>query len=118
MDGSNRRDVADEMGAQVKDPALDVILADFNMPQFSAPRALDLLKARDLDIPFIVVSGSIREETAVQILKSGASDYLLKDRLARLGQAVQRAIDERKLQQGKRPLPVEALSGASSAATC
>jgi two-component system cell cycle sensor histidine kinase/response regulator CckA len=83
------------------DPALDVILADFNMPQFSAPRALDLLKSRDLDVPFIVVSGSIGEETAVQVLKSGASDYLLKDRLARLGQAVQRAIDERRLQQAK-----------------
>ncbi len=83
------------------DPTLDVILADFNMPQFSAPRALDLLKARDLDVPFIVVSGSIGEETAVQVLKSGASDYLLKDRLARLGQAVQRAIDERRLQQAK-----------------
>jgi PAS domain S-box-containing protein len=84
------------------EPTLDVILADFNLPQFGAQRALELLKRRGLDVPFIVVSGSIGEETAVQVLKSGAADYLLKDRLARLGQAVQRAIDERNLQQAKR----------------
>src|SRR5260221_10974929 len=58
------------------DPALDVIVADFNLPQFSALRALELLRACDFDIPFIVVSGSIGEETAVRILKSGATDYL------------------------------------------
>jgi two-component system, cell cycle sensor histidine kinase and response regulator CckA len=83
-------------------PALDVILADFNMPHFNVPRALELLKARELDIPLIVLSGSINEETAVQILKGGATDYFLKDRLARLGQAVQRARDERTLQRAKR----------------
>jgi two-component system cell cycle sensor histidine kinase/response regulator CckA len=84
------------------EPTLDVILADVHMPRFDAPRALDLLRKRDLDVPFIVVSGSIDEETAVHALKSGAADYLLKDRLARLGQAVQRAIDERRLQREKR----------------
>jgi len=68
--------------------SVDIILADFNMPGFSAPRALHLLRARHLDIPFIVVSGSIGEETAVEVLKNGADDYLLKGRLARLGQAV------------------------------
>ena len=83
-------------------PALDVILADFNLPQFNPLRALELLKARELDIPLIVVSGSVVEETAVQLLKSGATDYLLKDRLARLGQAVRRAGDERALQRAKR----------------
>src|SRR5437879_4178989 len=72
------------------------------MPQFNVLRALELLKARELDIPFIVVSGSINEETAVQILKGGATDYLLKDRLTRLGQAVQRARNERTLQRAKR----------------
>src|SRR5438874_9852795 len=83
-------------------PTLDVILSDFNMPQFSARRALELLKARQFDIPFLVVSGSIGEETAVEILKSGATDYLLKDRMARLGQAVRRALDERALQRARR----------------
>jgi len=74
-------------------PNLDVILSDFNMPTFDASRALDLLKKSGLDVPFIVVSGSIGEELAVEALKNGAADYLLKDRLARLGQAVQRALD-------------------------
>jgi two-component system cell cycle sensor histidine kinase/response regulator CckA len=79
----------------------DVILSDFNMPEFDAIRALDVLRGRGLATPFIIVSGSIGEETAVQAMRSGAADYLLKDRLARLGQAVQRAVDERRLQQAK-----------------
>jgi two-component system, cell cycle sensor histidine kinase and response regulator CckA len=83
------------------DPALDVILADFNMPGFGARHALELLRARHIDIPFVVVSGSIGEEIAIDLLKSGAADYLLKDRLSRLGSAVQRAIDERRLRHAK-----------------
>ena len=82
--------------------APDLILADFNMPALSAPRALELLRNRHPDVPFIVVSGSIGEETAVQVLKSGATDYLLKDRLGRLGEAVRRAISERQLAQSNR----------------
>lgn len=83
------------------DPSLDVILADFNLPAFSASRALELLKERDVRVPLIVVSGSIGEDLAIQMLHSGAADYLLKDRLARLGQAVRRVIDERSLQHEK-----------------
>jgi DNA-binding response OmpR family regulator len=60
------------------DPQLDVILADFNLPGFSAPRALELLKARDVGVPMIIVSGSIGEETAVEVLHGGAADYLLR----------------------------------------
>jgi two-component system, cell cycle sensor histidine kinase and response regulator CckA len=92
---------------QAIDPTVDVILADFSMPGFGAVRALDLLKASGLDIPFIVVSGSIGEEMAVRILQSGASDYLLKDRLARLGQAVTRAIEERRVRLEKRAVAAE-----------
>ncbi len=58
----------------------DIILADHTLPEFDAPKALELLKARGLDIPFIVVTGSISEETAVDRLKQGAADYILKDR--------------------------------------
>jgi two-component system, cell cycle sensor histidine kinase and response regulator CckA len=79
------------------DPRLDVILADFNLPSFSVYRALELLKERNVRVPLIVVSGSIQEDTAIQVLHSGAADYLLKDRLARLGQAVQRVMDQRRL---------------------
>jgi hypothetical protein len=84
------------------DPSLDIILADFNIRGFHAPDALAILRERNLDVPFIVVSGSIGEETAVAMLTAGASDYLLKDRLTRLGQAVQRAMEERRLRQAKR----------------
>ena len=64
---------------------------------FDGFEALDLLKKRGLDIPFILVSGRMGEDVAVDAMKRGAFDYLLKDRLARLGEAVRRAIDERRL---------------------
>ena len=82
--------------------APDLILADFNMPALSAPRALELLRRQDPDLPFIVVSGSIGEETAVEVLKGGATDYLLKDRLGRLGEAVRRAVGNHHLAQSRR----------------
>jgi len=75
----------------------DVILSDYNMPFLDAPRALDLLHELDLDIPFIVVSGAIGEDVAVAMMRRGATDYLLKDRLTRLGPAVRRALEEREL---------------------
>lgn len=74
---------------------VDVILADHSLPQFDAISALRELKARDLDVPFLIVSGVISEEAAVQAMREGAADYLLKDRMTRLGQAVRRALDDR-----------------------
>ena len=79
------------------DPGLDIILADCTVPRFEAPRALHLLKNYGLHIPFIVVTGRISEEAAVECMKQGAADYLLKDRLARLGQAVKRALEQEHL---------------------
>jgi len=79
----------------------DVILADHTLPEFNAPRALDLLKETGLDIPLIVVTGSISEEVAVERIKQGASDYILKDRMTRLGPAVKRALEEKKLRDEK-----------------
>jgi len=71
---------------------LDVIIADYHLPQFSAPRALELLNKLDLDIPFIVVSGTIGEAAAVAVMRSGARDYVLKDSLSRLKPAVEREL--------------------------
>lgn len=73
---------------------LDVILADYRLPQFNALRALQLLQERGGDTPFLIVSATIGEELAVSAMKQGAADYLLKDRLARLGPAVTRALQE------------------------
>lgn len=80
----------------------DLILCDYNLPQFDALRALELLHQRSQDIPFLIVSGSIGEETAVQAIKQGATDYLLKDRLGRLGSAVQSALDQRRVREAER----------------
>jgi PAS domain S-box-containing protein len=81
---------------------IDIILADFSLPQFNAMQALHILQENGLDIPFIVVTGTISEEAAVETMKQGAADYLLKDRLSRLGQAVQRALHEKHLRDEKR----------------
>jgi putative nucleotidyltransferase with HDIG domain/PAS domain S-box-containing protein len=72
----------------------DVILADFALPSFDAHEALELAKAAHPDTPFICVSGTIGEEATVELLKQGADDCVLKDRLSRLPFAVQRALDE------------------------
>lgn len=84
----------------------DIILADYTLPQFDALQALQILQQSSLDIPLIVVTGSISEEVAVQCMKQGAADYLLKDRLARLGPAVAHALQDRKLLDQKRQAEV------------
>jgi PAS domain S-box-containing protein len=83
-------------------PSLAVILADYALPQFDAMRALQLLQERGLDVPFIVVTGSISEEVAVECIKQGAADYVLKEGLQRLGPAVTRALAEKRLRDDKR----------------
>ena len=77
------------------DSSVDVVIADYTLPGFSAMRALEIIQARALDIPFIVVTGSVGEEAAVACIRAGASDYLLKDRLTRLGPAITRALSDR-----------------------
>ena len=90
----------EEFTAALK-PELDVILADYNLPQFNALRALKMVQDRDLDVPFIVVTGTL-EEAAMECVKQGAADYLLKDRLTRLGEAIKNALHEKQLRQEKR----------------
>lgn len=90
---------SDYLAALDEEP--DVILSDYSLGSFRAPDALRMLQGQDLDIPFIVVTGSISEEVAVECMRQGASDYLLKDRLMRLPQAVQQALRERELRHAK-----------------
>src|SRR5882724_11383795 len=80
----------------------DVIICDWSMPKFSAPAALELLSKTGLDIPFIIVSGSVGEETAVQAMRSGAHDYVLKDNLSRLSPAIEREVREYQERKGRR----------------
>lgn len=77
-------------------PELDLILSDFVMPEFSGLRALELVKERGYGIPFIIVSGTMGEDVAVEAIRQGATDYLLKDRTTRLGSAVERALQDAK----------------------
>ncbi len=78
-----------------------IILMDYRLPEFSALRGLAILRERSLDIPCIVISGILSDETAVECIRQGAADYLLKDRLARLGAAVGRAIQEKEVKADK-----------------
>ena len=88
-------------------PDLEVILSDYSMPQLSAPRALSLLQEKGYDIPFIMLTGTVSEEVAVESIKQGAADYLLKDRLGRLGEAVKRVLEEKKAREERRKMEMQ-----------
>jgi two-component system, cell cycle sensor histidine kinase and response regulator CckA len=84
------------------DSAPEVILADYTLPQFDGMRAVQLVRARGMDTPFILISGTVGEEMAVKAIKLGADDFLLKDRLARLGPAVAGALENKRLRQDRK----------------
>jgi PAS domain S-box-containing protein len=78
-------------------PEVDIVLSDYEMPQFDGLRALDLVRQSGLNVPFIIVSGTLGEDKAVTAMRNGAQDYLLKDRLSRLGSAVRQALAQKRL---------------------
>ncbi len=80
----------------------DIILSDYSLPSFDGLSALKLAGQKCPDVPFIFVSGALGEETAIELLKQGATDYVLKSRLSRLGPAVVRALQEVKERQEKK----------------
>lgn len=82
--------------------SFDAILADNSLPQFNAVDALEILKNRQIDIPIILVTGSTSEEFAVKMMRDGVSDYILKDRLQRLPNALQIAIDKFNLERERK----------------
>lgn len=75
----------------------DLVLSDWSLPRLSGLRALRVARELGLDIPFVIVSGAIGEEAAIDALHAGADDYVLKDRLARLGSAVRGALERKRL---------------------
>jgi PAS domain S-box-containing protein len=89
-----RVETREDFTAALERGGYDLIVSDFSLPSFNGLAALDIARVKRPEIPFLFVSGTIGEETAVQALKSGATDYLLKDRLSRLGAAVTRAVDD------------------------
>ncbi|HEX6512503.1 MAG TPA: diguanylate cyclase, partial [Chloroflexota bacterium] len=84
----------DDMAAALDEQEWDMVISDYNMPRFSALGALQLLRERQLDLPFIILSGAIGEETAVAAMKAGAHDYVMKAHLARLLPAIERELRE------------------------
>jgi two-component system, cell cycle sensor histidine kinase and response regulator CckA len=94
-----RVQTAGAMRAALANDVWDVIICDWSMPEFNALGAIDVIKSAKLDIPLLIVSGTIGEEAAVMAMRAGARDYVLKDKLARLPPAVDREIRERKARQ-------------------
>jgi len=98
---SERVDTAEQMIRALEEREWDLILCDHSMPQFSSPAALKILQEKKLDLPFIIVSGHIEEEMAVSTMDSGAHDYIMKDRLARLVPAVDRELREAEVRRAR-----------------
>ncbi|OGO01573.1 MAG: hypothetical protein A2Y59_04435 [Chloroflexi bacterium RBG_13_52_14] len=97
-----RVDTAAGMNAALDKHKWDIVIADYVLPNFSAPDALKLLKDRGIDFPFIVVSGKIGEDTAVEAMKAGAHDYIMKNNLKRLVAAVERELREADVRRERR----------------
>ncbi len=97
-----RVDTHSAMKEAIESNRWDLILSDFVMPQFDAMAALVLLKEMKQDIPFIIVSGTIGEETAVKAMLAGANDYLMKSHLARLAPAIERELQEAENRRARR----------------
>ncbi len=93
---------AEEFTSRIKAATYDLILADYNLPQWRGTEALDILCRENLDVPLIVVTGYLGEEKAVDYIKQGATDCVLKDRLARLPTSVRRALEEKRLRSQRR----------------
>lgn len=88
--------VQDEAGlaAALQNQTWEAVISDYSIPGFRAMKALEMLQEKGIDIPFIIVSGTIGEETAVEAMKAGAHDYIMKDRLSRLAPALERELRE------------------------
>jgi two-component system, cell cycle sensor histidine kinase and response regulator CckA len=93
---------AEQMASALTSESWDLVISDYVLPSFSGLEALKTLQDSGLELPFIIISGKIGEEVAVEALKAGANDYLLKDRLTRLGPAIDRAIREASQRQKRR----------------
>jgi hypothetical protein len=97
-----RVETAEAMRAALVREPWDLVISDWSMPRFTAPAALAILKEMSFDLPFIIVSGTIGEDTAVDAMRAGAHDYVLKDKLGRLAPAVERELRECKERVARR----------------
>jgi response regulator RpfG family c-di-GMP phosphodiesterase/putative methionine-R-sulfoxide reductase with GAF domain len=111
-----RVETAEEMRSALTQQSWDLIISDYSLPQFNAPAALATLQDMKIDLPFIITSGTIGEETAISALKAGAHDFVIKGNLARLIPAIQREMRDAKIRnehlQRERELEAIAAVGA------
>ena len=91
-----------EVKRALSDKSWDVVLCDYNLPQFVGTEALRLIQDCGLDVPFIIVSGAIGEETAVNAMRAGAHDYIMKNNLTRLAPVIERELREAKIRTSRR----------------
>ena len=89
-----RVETAAEIIAAIAAHPPDIVIADYNLPNFSGPEALDIVRQSGVDLPFIMMSGAISEETAVESMRRGAQDYVTKQNLARLVPVLERELRE------------------------
>ena len=87
-------ETAEAMVNALNDEKWDIVLSDYTLPAFSAPDALKVLRESSINIPFIVISGHVGEEIAVQLMQYGSNDYINKNNLTRLCPAIQRELKE------------------------
>jgi PAS domain S-box-containing protein len=99
---ATRVETAEAMSTALRAQPWDLILADYNLPTFTGLAALDLYHESGLDIPFLIVSGTIGEELAVEAMRAGAHDYLLKGNLTRLGPAITRELREAQVRRERK----------------
>jgi diguanylate cyclase (GGDEF)-like protein/PAS domain S-box-containing protein len=103
-----RVESAEEMARLLDEEPWDLVIADYTLPKFSAEQALSILQAKGLDLPFLILSGTIGEETAVAAMKAGAHDYIMKGSAARLLPAIERELREAR-ERGTRRAAEQAL---------
>ena len=99
---AQRVETAEAMQSALTQRTWDLILSDYSLPKFSAPQALEVLKDSDWDLPFIIISGTIGEENAVNALKAGANDFLVKGKFARLGPIIDRELREAEIHRDRK----------------
>src|SRR3954467_6381660 len=100
--GIVRAQTREQLGAALDASSFDLVISDWSMPGFDALGALQVLRERKLDLPFIIVSGTIGEEAAVRALKAGASDFVAKGNLQRMGPSILRELREGRTRGEKR----------------
>jgi len=113
-----RVDSAPDLDAALEGGNWDIILSDYSMPAFNATKALALCQSKIFDAPFIIVSGRIGEEVAVEMMRAGASDYVMKDDLARLAPAVNRELRAARDRKIRRQAQLAMAHLASIVETC